>query len=737
MGKELFEMFPGEVTLANNILGYSIKELCLEDPNGVLNKTEFTQPALYIVNALMHLQSKRMTTRLPDYVLGHSLGEYNALLAAEIIDFETGLRLVMRRGKLMGQVHGGGMAAILNCDKTKIASILKKNNLALIDLANLNSPQQIVISGADRDISSARACFEEEGVIFIPLKVSAAFHSRYMHQASREFEEILAKTVFSPSKIPVISNVDARIYSMANVRGNLAKQISSPVQWIDSIRFLLDNGVTQFEEIGPGNVLTKLVRNIQSERKANPTHITAYVTQDNNCEEQKTINALKPENLGSDDFKRGYGLRYAYVSGSMVKGIASKELVVAMGKAGLMGYFGAGGLSLSIIESALQFIQQELTQGESYGVNLLCQLNNPLAEMALVDLLLKYGVTNIEAAAYTQASPALIKFRLRGLEQDSTGKTIVKHRIMAKISRPEVAEIFLRPPAQRIVNQLLDAGEITLEQSRLAETVSLADELCVEADSGGHTDMGNMAVLLPTIIRVRDLYTKKGISNVVSVGAAGGIGTPEAAAAAFILGAEFILTGSINQCTVEAAMSDEVKDMLSQLNVQDTDYAPAGDMFEMGAKIQVMKKGVFFPGRANKLYDLWRYHQSWEEIDKKTRQQIEEKYFGRSFSDVYEETKEYYLKISPQEIQKAEKNPKNKLALVFKWYFVHTMRLARNGVSSDRVNYQVHTGPAIGSFNQWVEGTPLEDWRSRYVAEIGERLMGATADFLRQRIAQL
>jgi trans-AT polyketide synthase/acyltransferase/oxidoreductase domain-containing protein len=117
--------------------------------------------------------------------------------------------------------------------------------------------------------------------------------------------------------------------------------------------------------------------------------------------------------------------------------------------------------------------------------------------------------------------------------------------------------------------------------------VSLADDLCVEADSGGHTDMGVTAVLIPTILRLRDrlqqqyLYTRR-----VRVGAAGGIGTPEAAACAFLLGADFVLTGSINQCTVEAGMSDVVKDMLQDINVQDTDYAPAGDMFEIGAKIR-------------------------------------------------------------------------------------------------------------------------------------------------------
>ena len=161
-------------------------------------------------------------------------------------------------------------------------------------------------------------------------------------------------------------------------------------------------------------------------------------------------------------------------------------------------------------------------------------------------------------------------------------------------------------------------------------------------------------------------------AKAIRVGAAGGIGTPQAAAAAFILGADFIMTGSINQCTVEAGTSNAVKDMLQTMNVQDTTYAPAGDMFEIGAKVQVLRKGLFFPARANKLYELYRHYDSLDEIDDKTRQQIQEKYFQRSFATVWEDTKAYYLKEKPEEIVKAEQNPKHKMALIFRWYFVHS-----------------------------------------------------------------
>src|SRR5262249_24592935 len=157
-------------------------------------------------------------------------------------------------------------------------------------------------------------------------------------------------------------------------------------------------------------------------------------------------------------------------------------------------------------------------------------------------------------------------------------------------------------------------------------------DICVEADSGGHTDGGVAYALMPAMIRLRDeMMAKYHYDKPIRVGAAGGIGTPESAAAAFIMGADFILTGSINQCSVEAGTSDAVKDILQGLNVQDKSYAPAGDMFELGAKVQVVRKGLFFPARANKLYDLYQRFNSIDEIDEKTQQQIQEKYFQRSF----------------------------------------------------------------------------------------------------------
>ncbi|GBF33012.1 malonyl CoA-acyl carrier protein transacylase [Desulfocucumis palustris] len=398
----------------------------------------------------------------------------------------------------------------------------------------------------------------------------------------------------------------------------------------------------------------------------------------------------------------------------------------------MMGFLGSGGLKISQIENAIKYIKNELPGGQAYGVNLVHNPTIPEMEDKMVDLFLEYGVRTIEASAFFYITPALIRYRAKGLTRNHDGKVIALNKIIAKLSRPEVAEVFLSPARERILTKLLAENKITQEEADLSKEIPIADDICVEADSGGHTDAGVAYVLMPAMIKLRDeMMEKYQYHKKIRVGAAGGIGTPVAAAAAFILGADFILTGSINQCTVEAGTSNAVKDLLQQINVQDTEYAPAGDMFELGARVQVLKKGLFFPARANKLYDLYRRYNSLNEIDEKTRIQIQEKYFKKSFEEVYENVKSFY---PAKEIERAEFNPKHKMALIFKWYFGYSTRLALSGSEESKVDYQVHCGPALGAFNQWVKGTSLENWKNRHVDEIGEKLMAETAELLNHRI---
>ena len=263
MGGELFDQFPELVKQADEVLGCSIKDLCLNDPDKRLGQTDYTQPALYIVNALTYLSKTENFDLRPDFVAGHSLGEYNALFAAGVFDFITGLKLVQRRGQIMVKVTGGGMAAVIGMQPDKIKQVLKDASFESIDIANLNSPKQTVISGRKEDIDAVKTVLEDAGVrLFIPLKVSGAFHSRYMQEAQNEFADFLKSFEFQPVQIPVIANYTAAPYQDIETVNNMVQQISSPVRWVESIQYLKQQPEPEFEEVGPGNVLTKLIKQI-------------------------------------------------------------------------------------------------------------------------------------------------------------------------------------------------------------------------------------------------------------------------------------------------------------------------------------------------------------------------------------------------------------------------------------------------------------------------------------------
>ncbi len=264
MGKSLFDRFKNLTQIADDILGYSIRQLCLENPSGNLNKTQYTQPALYFVNALSYYSEIQKNDEVPDFVAGHSLGEYNALMASGVFSFETGLKLVKQRGSLMSRVSGGAMTAILGISYVEVKDIMVKNNLNTIDIANLNEPAQTVISGMEGDIANAEKYFSSDKIRFIPLNTSGAFHSRYMQNIKEEFSEYLKEFNFTKLNIPVISNTHARPYIQENIVESLTEQITSPVRWTETIQYLMGIGDMEFIETGNGDVLSRLIGKIKT-----------------------------------------------------------------------------------------------------------------------------------------------------------------------------------------------------------------------------------------------------------------------------------------------------------------------------------------------------------------------------------------------------------------------------------------------------------------------------------------
>lgn len=436
---------------------------------------------------------------------------------------------------------------------------------------------------------------------------------------------------------------------------------------------------------------------------------------------------LRLGSLGDPEFRATHGLKLACVAGAMANGISSVELVEAMSHAGMLGIFGAAGLPLRTVEAAIDRLTSSLG-GRPFGFNLIYSPNEPNLEHGVVDLYLRHGVRLVEASAYMRLTLPLIRYRVSGIYRDTDGRVVTPNRVIAKVSRVEVATRFFSPPPEAFLKELVASGDITEKQAHLAREVPVAQDLTAEADSGGHTDNRPALGLLPTMIALRDRIQREyGYQEPLRVGAAGGIATPHAAAAAFAMGAAYVLLGSVNQSCVEAGTSQAVREMLAASEQADVAMAPAADMFEMGVKVQVLKRGTMFAMRANRLYELYRSYGSLDEIPEDERKSLEETVFKATFDQVLAEVRTYFLERDPAQFERAQVDPKHRMALVFRWYLAQASIWANTGEPSRRLDYQIWCGPAMGAFNAWVQDSFLAEARNRSVVTVSLNLLYGAA----------
>ena len=439
------------------------------------------------------------------------------------------------------------------------------------------------------------------------------------------------------------------------------------------------------------------------------------------------VPGLNAEQLGDPNFCYAHQIRYAYVAGEMANGIASEEMVEAMGRAGMLGFFGAAGLSLERVESAILRIRENL-KSQAFGFNLIHSPSEPELETRLVALYLKHQLRLVCASAYLDLTLPVVRYRCAGIYRNEQGKIVTPNRLIAKVSRVEVAKKFLSPPPLSWVQMLVKEGTLTPEQAEMTAHIPMAEDITAEADSGGHTDNRPAITLLPTMIALRDrIQSQHNYSVRPRVGAAGGIATPSSAIAAFAMGAAYVVTGSINQSCIDAGLSPAVKTLLAQAGQADVVMAPAADMFEMGVKVQVLKQGTMFAIRARKLYDLYRDYPSLESIPQNLRLGIERDALKNTFEESWKLTRDFFISRAPAQVAKAEADPKHKMALVFRSYLGQSSKWAISGEESRRMDYQVWCGPAMGAFNEWVKGTYLEAPQSRSVVLVAQNIMFGAA----------
>ncbi|WP_316575253.1 PfaD family polyunsaturated fatty acid/polyketide biosynthesis protein [Nocardia canadensis] len=444
---------------------------------------------------------------------------------------------------------------------------------------------------------------------------------------------------------------------------------------------------------------------------------------------------LPPQRLGDSAFRAAHGVRAAYAAGAMANGIASPALVKAMARNGYLAAYGAAGVPPAAVDAALGELARELG-GQPFACNLIHSPSEPALERAIVEACLRHDVRCVEASAFMDLTAEVVRYRAAGLTVDRQGGIAIGHRVIAKVSRVEVAELFLRPAPARLLSELVAAGRITAEQARLAERVPMADDITAEADSGGHTDRRPLTVLLPELIAARDRLaaTVTGADR-VRIGAAGGIGTPDAVAAAFGLGAAYVVTGSVNQSAVEAAQCGATKTLLARAEFADCAMSPSSDMFELGVQVQVLRRGTMFAARAQRLYDTYRAYDGLDALPATLRAELESSLFRRPLDEVWQECVRYFTERDPAQLAGAEQDPKAKMALVFRWYLGLSSGWSIRGEADRVADYQIWCGPAMGAFNTWAAGTYLAAPENRAVADIAGQLLFGAAYLT--RVAQL
>jgi trans-AT polyketide synthase/acyltransferase/oxidoreductase domain-containing protein len=483
----------------------------------------------------------------------------------------------------------------------------------------------------------------------------------------------------------------------------------------------IDSGLTR-DEAGVYRQLSRLDSPLFVVRDRQGVAVTTEQRSARGAQVLAAVPPLRPESLGDREFRRAHGVDYAYHAGAMANGIASAAMVTALARAGYLASFGAAGVVPAKIDEALSRIRRN-APGRPFACNLIHSPSEPALEQAIVDACLRHEVRCVEASAFLELTPEVVRYRLAGLTPHGP-----VNRVIAKVSRAEVAEHFLRPAPDRLVRPLLERGEITAAQAELARRVPMADDITAEADSGGHTDRRPLVVLVPEFLALRDRIRREtGYEQVVRIGAAGGIGTPAAAAAAFALGASYVVTGSINQASVEADQSEATKRLLAAAGVADVEMAPSADMFEMGVEVQVLKRGTMFAGRAKRLYETYRAHDGIDSLPPALRAELEQRIFQRPLEEVWAECVRFFSERDPSQIERAQGSAKRRMALIFRWYLGLSSGWSIAGTVDRASDYQIWCGPAMGAFNTWVTGTYLAAPANRRVADLAAQVLRGAA----------
>lgn len=538
MGAELFPKYPDYVKTADQILGYSIAELCLSDAENQINLTAYTQPAIFVVSVLTYLESLAATGR-PDFVAGHSIGEYAALFVADVFDFATGLRIVQKRAELMSKAQGGGLAAIIGLSLEEVEARVTASGLAGIEIANINSPTQIVVGAPTETIQQFTKFSEGQSGRVVPLRVSGAFHTRYMREAQAIFGDFLATIAFNAPSIPVISNYTADLHSGDDIATNLANHLANPVRWTACIERLVLSGVDTFTEIG-SRILTPMVNDIRDHLALRTHHDLAVAT-------SQPVMPPSAEMIETSVFCTSFGFSKPLMVGASGYGAAGIKLISNLARDGVLSFLDTSGLSLEAIEHALKSLNADSSMIGKYGVSL--DFHAESAEEALISLCLEHSVRYLEVRGYFEPTPALLRYRSAG-GMDTQGRSL--NRVILHVAEASVVDTFL------------------------AANEPLVNAICIDTKPWRGSAAVDEGVLLGEVLeRCRLQSAAKLPFGKILIGLSGHDATQQPVEAALAKGADFASVSSVFLLATEAELDDAVKTRLS--HATDQQFKPVPD----------------------------------------------------------------------------------------------------------------------------------------------------------------
>lgn len=539
----------------------------------------------------------------------------------------------------------------------------------------------------------------------LKLQVSGAFHSRYMKPVQVLFAKELESIEFKPPVCKVISNRYGKPYEVTDIKQTLLEQISHPVLLEKSILYVLEHGAEEYFEAGPDNSMKNMVKNIKKELML----------------DENTENVTEKENiLGSRSFKEEYETSYAYVVGGIRDGISSVTMMKSLEKGNILGFLGTKGLSLQetqqIIESALREVKQD-----KLGVHITCDVLQPEYSDEKLQLIIKYNINRLQISGFQKPTEKLYEYRIHNIRQRENASD----KLLVCVNNRKATEEFMKPIPKYFIQMQMQLGNIDSKEAEFLSKIPLCDDICIENDGLGVNHFGWISSFKKLN---HDMSESYGMKKRVRIGICGNIGNPQMLAVAFFSGADFVMTSTINQCTLEADTSERVKELLQEAKENDFLFAPTDNLFEFGEKKSILKKGTLYAVRAQKVYDIYLKYSSLEEIPDE-QEELLEYYFGISLEQMYQSI---VRRVSNREKILIGEQPKYKLGVVLKEYLQLCFIQVKIGEKDWEINYGIEVGSELADMNRWLEGTDLETWKQRKVTIIAKRMMDEGADLLKK-----